>query len=618
MLVTGTPNVLRPTEVHYVDVEKTFERIKNGKSRGKIYEIRSLQEKMDTCDRNTEQGEKDYKLLKKDKDRLKKQLPSWSYSGKFTDGRKNESITESSGLMVLDFDNINVDYAKNELKQRDYIYAVWASPSGNGVKALAKIKPTVSDTEYKEYYKQIEYDLKYLNIDEQCKDISRACFESYDPKIYINESPRQFEKKQIDVMKGIRGMIFKSSEGNLHEKRIAAGHYAGGLISEGLITYEEALDQLTKAVIENGTSDEKQAVKDLKDGLDKGMKTPLPKELIPKVQAPKETILDEYPALSFIAEGEEDKHWLKRLKAGELQVGLTTGFKSLDTYFNFKEGKFNVVLGRANVGKSTVIWFLMVLANRLHGWKWIVFSAENSPAIIKKELMQFICGSFLDMMTEQEIDTLYDVVEDNFKIIKVDKMITAKELMMLAEETMKIDEFKGMLIDPYNALRLDLKGSSAYNYHYETVSEFKLWSERNNCTIFLNCHTGTAGARKLHQSGEFQGYPMPPDKSDIENGVMFENKADDFIVIHRYVQHPELANETHWHQVKVKETWSGGRPTPLEEPVKLTLGRKNGFNSFHDEYGHSPLREKYEELKRGGNQSSIPTFPQNTNLEKPF
>ena len=618
MLVTGTPNVLRPTEVHYVDVEKTFERIKNGKSRGTVQEIRRLQEAMDTCDRNTEQGEKDYKLLKKDKDRLKKQLPSWSYSGKFNDGRKNETITESSGLMVLDFDNINVDYAKNELKQRDYIYAVWTSPSGNGVKALAKIKPTVSDTEYKEYYRQIEYDLKYLNIDEQCKDISRACFESYDPKIYINESPRQFEKKQIDVMKGIRGMIFKSSEGNLHEKRIAAGHYAGGLILEGLITYEEALEQLTKAVIENGTSDEKQAVKDLKDGLDKGMKTPLPKELIPKVQAPKETILDEYPALSFIAEGEEDKHWLKRLKAGELQVGLTTGFKSLDTYFNFKEGKFNVVLGRANVGKSTVIWFLMVLANRLHGWKWIVFSAENSPAIIKKELMQFICGSFLDMMTEQEIDTLYDVVEDNFKIIKVDKMITAKELMMLAEETMKIDKFKGMLIDPYNALRLDLKGSSAYNYHYETVSEFKLWSERNNCTIFLNCHTGTAGARKLHQSGEFQGYPMPPDKSDIENGVMFENKADDFIVIHRYVQHPELANETHWHQVKVKETWSGGRPTPLEEPVKLTLGRKNGFNSFHDEYGHSPLREKYEELKRGGNQSSIHLFPQNTNLEKPF
>jgi len=612
MVITGTPNVLRPTEVHHVDVEKSFERIKNGKSIDTVLQIRRLQEEMDKCDRETEEGDKNYKGLKKEKDRLKRELPSWSYSGKFN-GRKNEGITESSGLMVLDFDGINVDYAKTELKQRDYIYAVWTSPSGNGVKALAKIKPTVSDSEYKEVYQQIEYDLKYLNIDEQCKDISRACFESYDPEIYINQQPKEFEKKQIDVMKGIRGMIFKSGEGNLHEKRIAAGHYAGGLVSEGLITYEEALEQLTKAVIENGTTDEKKAVKDLEDGLNKGMTKPLPKELIPKIQEPKQTILDEYPALSFIAEGEDDKHWLKRLKAGELKVGLTTGFDSLDKYFNFKEGKFNVVLGRANVGKSTVIWFLMVLANRLHGWKWIVFSAENSPAIIKKELMQFICGNFLDMMTEEEIDALYPIVEENFKIIKVDKMITAKELMMLAEETMKLGEFKGMLIDPYNALRLDLKGSSAYNYHYETVSEFKLWSERNNCTIFLNCHTGTAGARKLHQSGEFQGYPMPPDKSDIENGVMFENKADDFIVIHRYVQHPELANETHWHQVKVKETWSGGKPTPLEEPVKLTLGRKNGFNSFHDEYGHTPLREKYQELKTGSQEKSVFDFPQNEN-----
>lgn len=611
--VTVTESVLKPKEVHHKDISLSFDRIKEGSSRDTVFEIRRIQELMDGCDKTTEQGKKDYKELKKNKDSLKRKLPSWSYSGVFS-GRNNDGCLESSGLMVLDFDDIDVQYAKNELKNRSYILAAWESPSGNGVKAIAKIPSTTKDDEYKQTYQQIEYDLKYLNIDEACKDISRACFESYDPEIYINDSVVEFEPKQIDVMAGLRGMIFKSEEGGLHKVRVNAGNYAGGLIEAGLISYEDALEELKRCVIENGTSDIDLAVKDLEDGIKNGMKRPLPKEMIPTVEAPKETILDEYPALSFVSKGDDDKHWLKKLKAGELKVGLTTGYESLDEHFKFKEGKFNVVLGRANVGKSTVIWFLMMLANRLHGWKWIVFSSENSPAIIKKELMQFMCGQFLEKMTEEEIDTLYPIIEENFKIIKVDKLITAKELLILAEELMKVEEYKGMLIDPYNSLRVKSKNSSAYNYHYETVSEFKLWSERNNCTIFLNCHTGTAGARKLHQSGDFQGYPMPPDKSDIENGVMFENKADDFIVIHRYVQHPMLANETHWHQVKVKETWSGGRPTQLDEPVRLCLSRKNGFNSFYDDYGQTPLKEKYEEFKRGGNQSSAFEFPINDNF----
>jgi len=597
--VTVTPSVLQPTDVHHKDIQVSFDRIKEGSSRQSVVEIRMLQKEMDKCDRSTEQGQKDYKELKKNKDNLKKKLPSWSYSGVF-EGRKNASCTESSGLMVLDFDDIDVSYAKNELKNRDYILATWESPSGNGVKALAKISPTTKDEEYKQIYKQIEYDLKYLNIDDKCKDISRACFESYDPEIYINQSPKQFELAQIDVMEGIRGMIFRSGDGNLHDRRVAAGNYAGGLVAEGLISYDDALAELKEAVIKNGTSDIEMAVKDLEDGLKNGMGRPLPKEMIPTLEEPKETILDKYPALSFVSNMQEDLNFIQKLRRGEVEIGKETGYKSLDEYFRFKEGKFNVIMGRANVGKSYIVWFLMALANRLHGWKWIVFSGENESFSIRQELVKFISGKKIEDISDWELEKLMELVDDNFKIIKVNDLITAEELLTLAEELMKTGEYKGMMIDPYNHLKIPPKFStSPYNYHYEIISKFKQWSGEKNCTIFLNTHVGTIGARKIHQDGEFKGHPTVPEKFDIENGVMFDNKADDFIVVHRYVQMQGREFITEIHVKKVKETWSGGRPTPLGIPVELTLSRQNGFGSFYDSYGNSPLQEKYIDWKNG-------------------
>jgi hypothetical protein len=597
--VTVTPTALRPSEVSHVDLEVSFNRIREGKSKDTVAEIRIFQQAMDKCDKSTEQGKKDYKALKKEKDALKLKLPSWSYSGELS-GRKNDNVSKSSGLMVLDFDEINVEYAKNELKNRDYIKAVWTSPSGNGVNALAKISPTTKDEEYKQIYKQIEYDLKYLNIDDKCKDISRACFESYDPEIYINQSPKQFELAQIDVMEGIRGMIFRSGDGNLHDRRVAAGNYAGGLVAEGLISYDDALAELKEAVIKNGTSDIKMAVKDLEDGLKNGMGRPLPKEMIPTPEEPKETILDRYPALSFVSNMQDDLNFIQRLRRGEVEVGKETGYRELDEYFRFKEGKFNVIMGRANVGKSYIVWFLMALANRLHGWKWIVFSGENESFSIRQELVKFISGQKIEDISDWELEKLMQLVDDNFKIIKVDDLITAEELLMLSEELMKTGEYKGMMIDPYNHLKIPARFSAnSYNYHYETISKFKQWSGEKNCTIFLNTHVGTIGARKLHTEGDFKVHPTVPEKFDIENGVMFDNKADDFIVVHRYTQMPERANITEIHVKKVKEIWSGGKPTALGVPVEMVLSRNNGFGSFYDSFGNCPLQEKYLEWKNG-------------------
>jgi len=626
MKVTKTASLTNPTDVQILDVREALGAIYRGDNKEIIDDMRSLQRTIETLDDET--AKKD---LKNRKDELKRQLPLHVWTGEFS-ARNNNSCVNPSGLMVLDFDHVDVNYVKNELKQKDYIYACWTSPSGDGVKALVKMdKVSNNDAEHKIIYKSVYADLRQLGLDTSGKDISRGCFESYDPEIYVNKEALGFKPEDVDVMKVPKAMIMASQDGELHVKRRDAAHYAGGFVKEGLITYDEAFKILMETVNEKGTTNPVLARKTIKDGLEHGMGRKLPEELLPTATSKEETILDRYPALSFVSDHNKDTLWLKDLRDGKIPLGSETGIKELDKFFRFKEGTFNVVMGRSNVGKSTVIWFMMALANMRLGWRWIVFSQENRSAIVRKEIAQFICGQMFENISDYELEVLMKHISDSFKIIEVKDLITAKELLMMADELLKTGEFKGLMIDPYNALKVgNSKNQSTYDYHYETISGFKMWSELNNCSIYLNTHTGTVGARKVHQDGELKGYPTPPEKYDVENGVMFDNKADDFIVIHRYVQHPSLGRITEWHQKKVKETWSGGKPTPQEEPVKLTLCRNGNFNSFYDEYYSSPMKEAYSKFREKHHipeykekpiplsEKSVFDFPQNTNLEKPF
>ena len=72
---------------------------------------------------------------------------------------------------------------------------------------------------------------------------------------------------------------------------------------------------------------------------------------------------------------------------------------------------------------------------------------------------------------------------------------------------------------------------------------------------------------------------MPPMASDVEGGGKFVNRSDEFFVIHRF----DFSIVTDWvytdiHIRKVKELESGGRPTPLEEPIRMRSKKGNcGF-----------------------------------------
>jgi hypothetical protein len=126
---------------------------------------------------------------KPERQELKKQLPAICFSGTFNK-RTDASLIQHSGLICLDFDgytkNKELLQDKENLTKNKYVFSVFISPSGNGLKVLVKI-PADADN-HTNYFNSLE---KYFNspyFDKTSKNVSRVCYESYDPLLHINDN----------------------------------------------------------------------------------------------------------------------------------------------------------------------------------------------------------------------------------------------------------------------------------------------------------------------------------------------------------------------------------------------------------------------------------------------
>ena len=81
---------------------------------------------------------------------------------------------------------------KERLSKNKYIFALFISPSGKGLKAVVKI-PKEPDN-HKNYFLSLQHYLNSEYFDKTTKNISRVCYESYDPLIHINATSSTWDK----------------------------------------------------------------------------------------------------------------------------------------------------------------------------------------------------------------------------------------------------------------------------------------------------------------------------------------------------------------------------------------------------------------------------------------
>jgi hypothetical protein len=174
-IVTIFKNIKETNTPFHKDVLFILDRIKSGTNKELIKKIRK------TAD-------------KSQRNELKKNLPAICFSGKFSK-RNSDSIVEHSGLLCLDFDGYKKNKEMLQDKERfckdSYVYSCFVSPSGNGLKVIVKV-PADKDS-HENYFKALEMHFDSPHFDKACKDISRVCYESYDPLIYINENSNTWD-----------------------------------------------------------------------------------------------------------------------------------------------------------------------------------------------------------------------------------------------------------------------------------------------------------------------------------------------------------------------------------------------------------------------------------------
>jgi hypothetical protein len=279
----------------------------------------------------------------------------------------------------------------------------------------------------------------------------------------------------------------------------------------------------------------------------------------------------------------QNDDFLELLRRNEVPIGKGIGI-DLDTYLRFKEASFNIILGHANTGKTYFVLYYLLCLSVKHSLKHLIYSAENTVTGMKRNLIELYLGQKITEIDKQQLETAKLFIELHFDFIDTSKAWTIEEFM---QEVQKLGNYDVLMIDPHNSF-IRPKGSNSHEYDYEMATRLRLFAKKTNTTIYLCVHAATEALRKIHKEGDFEGHPMPPNMADAEGGGKWGNRADDFIVIHRYVADPLNWMYTHVHVKKIKETETGGKPTPLNDAVRFKYEYGTGFTCA----GVNPLERK--------------------------
>ena len=177
MKISYYKNVRSVTPLKNVEVYKVLDEIKNGTYKDAISKIRIEPEK-------------------KDRNVLKEKLPYVTFSGVFS-SRANANLKKHSGLACLDFDDLtDLEDLRTKINSDKYTFASFKSPSGDGLKVLVKIPFIDNNDDYCDYYIELQkyYD-QYKKTDDSTKDVSRACYVSFDNELFLNNDSELFTDK---------------------------------------------------------------------------------------------------------------------------------------------------------------------------------------------------------------------------------------------------------------------------------------------------------------------------------------------------------------------------------------------------------------------------------------
>jgi hypothetical protein len=443
-----------------VDIAYVFEKIRNGGPfQPTIEQIREL-------NKTNEDAAND----------LKKTLPGVTFCGTFNE-RQAKKLIQSSGLAILDFDSVeDLVGLRNELMADSYVYSMFTSPRGNGLKALIKIPQVRDDAEFKTYFFALQ--AKYTNADPSGKDISRFCFISHDPDLYINDLSQTWTERIEQGTKGTSTtpgvsyvktdfkkisigvqMIDRAEVGNRNTTILKAGRLMGGFISAGEVNELDVLDIFERAISNKDPHSERENFNTFRRGLEHGKLEPITSDEQKAIESEVKmgkieyTIEEVYDKLDTMYED------------GHIR-GFSSGWTFFDKYYSVRLGFTTYIYGAPFTGKS--IWWFNVLVNLSinEGMKHVIFSPETGSATdVYAQLIQVyaqgdVTNTFNNRISKERYDEAKLFIGKHFIIISTDETdteLTTDGLLDYIDvlENKYSTKIHTVTIDPWNELDHD-------------------------------------------------------------------------------------------------------------------------------------------------------------------
>ena len=300
---------------------------------------------------------------------------------------------------------------------------------------------------------------------------------------------------------------------------------------------------------------------------------------------------DSLEDLSFLSDDIEENGYLEQARKGEIDQGLSTGWRVLDEYFRFKPNSLNIGLGYDGVGKSVFMLSMAAASSVLHDWKWGMVMPENRTAMSRRRLIECLSGKTIDRFRESPLlfEKYKQQARENFFIISNKKHYSIKDVIEMGKRLYEEKKIDALLIDPYNFFKVEGNG---YSYNNEILSELRVFAEEY-CSVYIMAHPSSNSPRT---NLDEYGYLKPPSKYSIQGGADFPYRVDDFFVIHRIVNHTdhEVKRTMQFIMEKVKEDETGGQRHELDDYSSLVFEERGGFLGYWDENGDNPM---YQAIK---------------------
>ena len=547
-------NVKDVNNPYEISSAQIINRIKDGTNKDLVEQIRS-------------ENDKDKRNI------LKMQLPSITFSGTFSK-REDKSIKKHSGLIALDFDDVDEpETLKTELARDKYVFMAFVSPSGTGVKAVVKIPDNIK-THKSSAFSLSRYFEKVSAVD-HFDDLSRVCYDSYDPEIYYNSDSEiyldtlkeqqsiehTFENDQNIIFENIQKWIEKQDnycDGNKHKflVRFASACNRFGLPSDFAVqrlywTYHAK----AKAV------KEKDYIK-IVNAVYKTQRTSFATAIFEKDEIittkTQKTVdiseLDVDLSDNIIFSWDQLYEALKKqYKFSEDKFSL--GWSSLDEYVHIVKGQLTIITGIPSSGKSNWLDAVMVNLAERYDWRFLVFSPESQPlqehveslAIKKAGMPLRNVWHNIQAMQEQDHKPVVDWVKKHFDIM--DSTIVTRnmeKLLDLIESRCSSSKIDGVIIDPWNEIEhIRAIYTSETEYLGYILGQIKAFALRLDIHFFIVAHP-----TKIYNDKRSDLSTPVVKPYDISGSANWYNKADNIFSIYRDMASMECQTSIYIQKVK--------------------------------------------------------------------